>query len=54
MYDNKLFIHPKKTYILSKMDDKSPLKNEIRKSFEDPKNYLKISPNMIVGKIRNI
>jgi hypothetical protein len=54
MYDSKLFIHPKKTYILTKMDDKSPLRSDIRKSFEDPKNYLQVDKNMIVGIIKNI
>ncbi len=39
------------TYILKKLENESHLKEEIKKSFDDPTKYLSVNPNMIIGKI---
>lgn len=40
-----------KTFLLQKIDESSPFVKEVKQSFNDPANYLKILPHMIVGKI---
>ncbi len=39
----------KKTYLISKLPDNSPLRSELRSSFEDVDKYLKVDRKIIIG-----
>ncbi len=39
----------KKTYLISKLPENSPLRNELKSSFEDVDKYLKVDNRIIIG-----
>jgi len=43
----------KKTFLVSRLPEDSPLRQEIKMSFDDADKYLKVNPFMVVGKNQN-
>lgn len=51
-YQNHSASHKnKKTFIVTKLPEESPLKKDIRTSFEDAEKYLKVIPSMVIGRL---
>jgi hypothetical protein len=40
----------KKYFLMTKLESTSPEKKQINENFNSPENFLRISPNIIVGK----
>lgn len=50
MKDVKSQLNMNKTFIMTKVKpDDTELKNIIKEGFEDPQNYLKLNPDVIIG-----
>lgn len=42
----------KNTFILKKLENENQLREEIKRSFDDPTKYLSVNPNLIIGIIK--
>jgi len=58
MKNDRIYLPPvkriKKTYLISKLPENSPLRNELKSSFEDVDKYLKVDTRIIIGSYKII